>query len=338
MKLQDPSVTKDLSLMKEYGKEAARLEPFMALMATYDRLQQRIAAVEDFADDPELLAIAQSEATQSRAELPEIEKKLKNFLIPHDPDDDRGVVLEVRPGTGGEEASLFASELLRMYIRYAEQRGWKTETIDVNATESGGLRDASVRIEGSGVFGMLKHESGVHRVQRIPATENKGRVHTSTATVAILPQVEDVDVHIRAEDLRIDTYRAGGAGGQHVNKTESAVRITHLPSGMVIACQTERSQMKNRASAMSLLRSRLYAHLKEEQKRKEDQKRSSQVGGGDRSEKIRTYNFPQDRVTDHRLEQSFHNLPAIMEGQIGELIQALRVWDEECRLATNESA
>jgi peptide chain release factor 1 len=265
--------------------------------------------------------------------LPDIEKRLRAFLVPKDPDDDKSVMLEVRAGTGGDEAALFAAELLRMYLRFSEIQGWKTEMLSQSLSEGGGLKEAECRIEGTGAYGMLKFESGVHRVQRIPATESKGRIHTSTATVAILPEAEEVDIKIRPEDLKIDTFRSGGAGGQNVNKVESAIRITHIPTGTVVACQTERSQLKNRELAMSLLRSRIYSAEQEKRSKERGDLRSGQIGSGDRSEKIRTYNFPQDRMTDHRIEQNFSNLPSIMEGNFDKVVQALREADTEQRLS-----
>ncbi len=334
---QDPAIVSDPQAIKRLGKRIAELEPQASLLTEYRRLTAQLAEAAAVTD-PELRDIAADEARSAQARLPLLEDEIRAVLVPRDPDDACGVIVEVRAGTGGEEAALFASELLRMYLRYAESRGWKAALVDVAAADAGGVKEAVARIDGDGVFGELKFESGVHRVQRIPATENKGRVHTSTATVAILPQVGDsAEIEIRPEDLRVDTFRAGGAGGQHVNKTESAVRITHLPTGVVVACQTERSQLQNRAVALQLLKSRLYSQKKEEEQRKLGQMRLSQIGSGDRSEKIRTYNFPQDRLTDHRIEQSFHNLPALMEGDIGPVIAALAKADLLLRSTTKEA-
>jgi len=332
-RLQDPEVHSNPAELKKLGKRSAELEPLVELMGEYDRLQGAIAYAEEVHSDPELNELAQEEAKAARARLPELETAMKSFLVPKDPDDDRSVILEVRAGTGGDEAALFAGELLRMYLRYAESQGWKAELIDKSDAENGGVKEASCKIEGAGAYGHLKYESGVHRVQRVPVTENKGRVHTSTATVAVLPEAEEVDIVIRPDDLKIDTYRSGGAGGQNVNKVETAVRITHLPSGLVVACQTERSQLKNRTLAMNLLRSRLYAQEQERLAKERGEMRSGQIGSADRSEKIRTYNFPQDRLTDHRIGENFSNLPAIMEGKMGAIIERMRESDVESRLA-----
>ena len=335
-RMQNPEVFGNPKELARIGKRIKELDPLVNLLADYDQCQQALKDAEKMKNDPELKAMAAEDAAAAMEKLPELEQRMRAFLIPRDPDDDKNVILEVRAGTGGEEAALFAAELLRMYLRFAEQQRWTTEFLDKSDAESGGIKEASCKIEGAGVYGKLKYESGVHRVQRIPATEAKGRIHTSTATVAILPEAEEVDIVIKPEDLRIDTYRSGGAGGQNVNKVETAVRITHLPTNTVVACQTERSQLKNRTLAMSLLRSRLYAAEQERRAKERGELRSGQIGSGDRSEKIRTYNFPQDRVTDHRIGENFSNLPAIMEGNIGKIVDTLRLKDEELKLASVE--
>lgn len=328
-KLQDPAVYGDQKEVAKISRRIKQLDPITKKYAEYKQAEDTIAEVENVKDDPDLLLIAKEEASIARMKIEKLEDELKRLLVPRDPNDEKSVILEVRAGTGGEEAALFAAEQLKMYLRYAENKGWKVELMDTSAADAGGIKEASARIEGDGVYGDLKYESGVHRVQRIPATENKGRVHTSTTTVAILPEAEEVDMEVRNEDLRIDTYRAGGAGGQHVNKTESAVRLTHIPTGVVVACQTERSQIKNRALAMSLLRSRLYAAEQERLAKERGDMRAGQVGSGDRSEKIRTYNFPQDRITDHRINQNFSNIPKVMEGELDDIISALKIYQEE---------
>ncbi|MBP9773471.1 MAG: peptide chain release factor 1 [Candidatus Peribacteraceae bacterium] len=327
--LQDPAVYGDQKEVAKISRRIKQLDPITKKYAEYKQAEDTIAEVENVKDDPDLLLIAKEEASIARMKIERLEDELKRLLVPRDPNDEKSVILEVRAGTGGEEAALFAAEQLKMYLRYAENKGWKVELMDTSAADAGGIKEASARIEGDGVYGDLKYESGVHRVQRIPATENKGRVHTSTTTVAILPEAEEVDMEVRNEDLRIDTYRAGGAGGQHVNKTESAVRLTHIPTGVVVACQTERSQIKNRALAMSLLRSRLYAAEQERLAKERGDMRAGQVGSGDRSEKIRTYNFPQDRITDHRINQNFSNIPKVMEGELDDLISALKIYQEQ---------
>ncbi len=331
--LQDPAVFNNPKEVQKRGKRISELEPVIPMLKRYDACEQAIAVLSTLQNDPELLQLAEEEAAQAREAMPKLLAEMKKFLLPRDPHDSRGVILEVRAGTGGEEAALFAAEQLRMYLRYAESRGWKAEMLDISHAEAGGVKEVSARIQGDGVYGDLKFESGVHRVQRIPATENKGRVHTSTTTIAILPEAEEVDVVVRNEDLRVDTYRSGGAGGQHVNKTESAVRITHIPTGTVVACQSERSQLQNRALAMTLLRSRIYAAEQERLAKERKDMRSGQVGTADRSEKIRTYNFPQDRITDHRANINFSNIPAIMEGEMGDIVAGMKQWEEEQLLA-----
>jgi peptide chain release factor 1 len=320
------------------SKEYAELAPVVERIEALQKLQAEIADLESMASDPasdaDMRALAEEEHRAARARLPQLERALNLMLLPKDAADDKNAILEVRAGTGGEEAALFAADLFRMYQRYAAIRGWRVEVMELAETELGGVKEAVAEISGRGAFARLKFESGVHRVQRVPTTEAGGRIHTSAATVAVLPEAEEVDVQIDDKELRIDVFRAQGAGGQHVNKTESAVRITHLPTGLVVVMQDEKSQHKNRARAMKILRARLYEQQREAQDAARAASRKSQVGSGDRSERIRTYNFPQGRVTDHRIGLTLHKLDRVLEGEaLDEVVDALTAEDEASRLA-----
>jgi peptide chain release factor 1 len=325
--LADPQLAGNSQRFRDLSVEYARLEPTLEAFADYRRLERDLAAAQAVMGDADsdMRALGQEEVAFLRAALEQREGELQRLLLPADPRDQRNIYLEIRAGTGGDEAALFVGDLLRMYSRYAEAQGWQIETLSESPGEHGGYREVICRIIGRGVFSQLKFESGTHRVQRVPATEAQGRVHTSTVTVAILPELDEIEsVAINPADLRIDTYRSSGAGGQHVNKTDSAVRITHLPSGIVVECQDERSQHKNRSRAMALLAARLLAAEQERQVSAQAQARKLQVGSAERSERIRTYNFPQGRVTDHRIGLTLHRLPEIMEGRIEELLHALQ--------------
>jgi peptide chain release factor 1 len=320
------------------SREYAEISPIVEKAKAVQGLQEEISGLQeiiaDSESDAEMRSLAETELAELQEKLPEMERELQMLLLPKDAADDRSAILEVRAGTGGDEASLFAADLFRMYQRYAEAHGWRFEPIDLNETELGGYKEAVAEISGAGVFARLKFESGVHRVQRVPTTESGGRIHTSAATVAVLPEAEDVDIDIDEKDLRVDTYRAQGAGGQHVNKTESAVRITHIPTGVVVTCQDNKSQHKNRAQAMKVLRARLYEQEREQLASDRAEARRSQVGSGDRSERIRTYNFPQGRVTDHRINLTVHKLDRIINGEeLDEVIDALIAEDRAARLA-----
>ncbi|GGC08330.1 peptide chain release factor 1 [Novosphingobium endophyticum] len=317
------------------SRDYAELEPVARVAAQVASMREELASLQKLDDpDPDMRALAAEEIARIREELPEAERKLAIAMLPRDSADQRPAMLEIRAGTGGDEAALFAADLYRMYERYAAEQGWKVEMISANANDIGGFKEVVANIAGTGVFAKLKFESGVHRVQRVPVTESGGRIHTSAATVAVLPEPSEVDVQIEDKDLKIDIYRASGAGGQHVNTTDSAVRITHLPSGLVVICQDERSQHKNKAKAMQVLRARLYEKMRDEAQGAEAEARKAMVGSGDRSERIRTYNFPQGRVTDHRINLTLHRLPEVLEGPgLGELIDALIAEDEAKRLA-----
>ncbi|HEX8640981.1 MAG TPA: peptide chain release factor 1 [Allosphingosinicella sp.] len=316
------------------SKEYAEIEPVAAAAKELRRIRLELAALKEMTADPEMREMAEEEIGELEARLPEAERALALKLLPRDAADERAAMLEIRAGTGGDEAALFAGDLLRMYQRYAETRGWRFELISSSASEVGGFKEAIASVAGQGVFARLKFESGVHRVQRVPVTESGGRIHTSAATVAVLPEAEEVDVHIEDKDLRIDVYRSSGPGGQSVNTTDSAVRITHLPTGLVVIQQDEKSQHKNKAKALKVLRTRLYEMERERLASERAGARKSMVGSGDRSERIRTYNFPQGRVTDHRINLTLHRLPEILEGQLDDLIEALIGEDEAERLAS----
>ncbi len=312
------------------AKEYSDLRPVVAQIRSYRVLQSDMADAQDMLNDPEMAALAREEVPRLQAALPEAELALQLALLPRDAADAKPAMLEIRPGTGGDEAALFAADLLRMYQRYAEARGWKVDIIEEQATELGGLKEVVAHITGQDVFARMKYESGVHRVQRVPTTESGGRIHTSAATVAVLPEAEDVDIQIDPGDLRIDTMRSSGAGGQHVNTTDSAVRITHLPTGLVVT-SSEKSQHRNRDKAMQVLRARLYDMERSRIDSERSADRAAQVGGGDRSERIRTYNFPQGRLTDHRINLTLYKLDAVMTGDLDEIVDALRA-DDQARL------
>jgi peptide chain release factor 1 len=334
--LADPAIFSDQSRYQQVTREHAGLTGVVAAYHEYRKIAREIQEAEALSHeaDAEIRQLAASEKAALLERQVLLAREIERMLVPKDPRDDRSVIVEVRAGAGGEEAALFAGDLLRMYVRYAERHAWKSEALSSNPTGLGGFKEAVIAIQGRGAYSRLKYESGVHRVQRVPATEASGRIHTSTATVAVLPEAEEVDVVIRPDEIRIDTYRAGSAGGQNVNKVETAVRITHLPTGIVIACQDERSQHQNREKAMRILRAHLLERAVEQQQAEIAQARRRQVGTGERSEKIRTYNFPQDRVTDHRIGKTVHDLPTILDGDLDELIEALVSVDQTESLTT----
>ncbi len=323
--LSDPSVLQDRDAYQKYAREHAELSEIVAAYREYKEIDQELnESLELLKDnDPEMKSLAKEEVERLGTEKEQLELKLKQLLIPKDPLDGKNVLLEIRAGTGGDEAGLFANDLYKMYNRYADGRGWKIEVMDLHSTGVGGLKEIVALVKGKGVYSRLKYESGTHRVQRVPQTETQGRIHTSAVTVAVLPEAEDVEVQIDPTELRIDVFRATGPGGQSVNTTDSAVRITHLPTGLVVSCQDEKSQHKNKAKALKVLRSRLLDQMVQEQNAKRSEERKSQVGSGDRSERIRTYNFPQGRVTDHRIGLTLYKLDAILQGEVDEVIDAL---------------
>ena len=316
------------------SRDYAELEPVANTAAQVQAMRAEAAELEDMLSDPEMKAMAEEDLALLRVKLPEAERSLAIAMLPRDSADARPAMLEIRAGTGGDEAALFAGDLYRMYEKYAAEQGWKVEPVSMSASEVGGFKEIVANVRGTGVFAKLKFESGVHRVQRVPVTESGGRIHTSAATVAVLPEPDEVDVHIDPTELKIDTYRASGAGGQHVNTTDSAIRITHLPTNTVVTCQDGRSQHKNKEKAMQVLRARLYEAQREEAQGAEAEARKAMVGSGDRSERIRTYNFPQGRVTDHRIGLTLHKLPEVLEGTgLGEMVDALIAEDEAKRLS-----
>jgi peptide chain release factor 1 len=337
--LSDPRISNDRERMISLTRERSDLSEIMEVYSKYASVLKNIKGNKEIIDsvnDSELVSMAEVELEELKVEKDKLEEKIKVLLLPKDPNDDKDVIMEIRAGTGGEEAALFAGDLYRMYSRYAEMRNWKIELIDINDTGLGGIKEVIFSVTGNNVFGDLKFESGVHRVQRVPETEGSGRVHTSAASVAVLPEAEDVQIEINQNDLKIDIFRAGGAGGQNVNKVETAVRITHEPTGIVVQCQDERSQLKNRQKAMKVLKARLYDMELKKQNAKISAQRKLMVGSGDRSDKIRTYNFPQNRVTDHRIGLTLYNLSNIVEGQIDELIEQLKIADKAEKLQATE--
>lgn len=332
VRLSQPETLSDMDTWRRLMKEHADMEELMTAYGRYKTVLENAEQAKEMLEDPDLRDMAKEELSELEPEQEALERELQLLLLPKDPNDDRNVIVEIRAGTGGEEAALFASELARMYTHYADARGWKTEELDANLTELGGVKELSMMISGKGAYSRLKYESGAHRVQRVPETESGGRIHTSAATVAVMPEVDDVEVEINPNDLRIDTYRAGGAGGQHVNRTDSAVRIVHIPTGIVVQCQNERSQIQNREQAMRMLRSKLWDKALQERADEVSAFRKSQVGSGDRSERIRTYNYPQGRVTDHRINLTLYKLPQFLNGDMDEMLDALIFADQTARL------
>ncbi|MDO4552789.1 MAG: peptide chain release factor 1 [Bacillota bacterium] len=331
-KVSDPAVIADQALWQKHMKEMAEMEPVVNKYREYKKAVEDLAGTKELLGesgvDEELREMAKAELSELEERTEQLSREMQVLLLPKDPNDEKNVILEVRAGTGGEEAALFAGDLLRMYIRYAERRNWKTEVIDANETGIGGVKEAVVLIKGRGAYSRLKYESGVHRVQRVPETESSGRIHTSAATVAVLPEIDDVEVDLDPNDVRVDVYRASGNGGQCVNTTDSAVRLTHVPTGIVVTCQDEKSQLKNKDKAFKVLRARLYDAKLQEQNKEISEARKSQVGSGDRSERIRTYNFPQGRVSDHRIGLTLYKLDYFLDGDLDEIIEGLITSDQ----------
>jgi len=335
-KIMDPAIISDREQYGKIMKEHSDLEPIIAKYREYKSVQKNLEESKELMNDPEMKDLAEAEMLEAKEKIPQLEEELKILLIPKDPDDDKNVICEIRAGAGGDEAALFAGELFRMYSMYCEKNHWKVEILNENSTELGGYKEISFMVKGNGAYSRLKYESGVHRVQRVPETETSGRIHTSTASVSVLPEVEDVDITINPSDIKMEVFRASGAGGQHVNKTSSAVRLIHIPTGIVAECQTERSQFQNKDYAMKLLQSRLYSIEKEKRDSEIDSARRSQIGNADRSEKVRTYNFPQGRITDHRIGFSTFRFQNFLDGDLDEMIDNLTAADTAEKLKGNE--
>ncbi len=333
--MADPAVATDADKLMEYGRERADMDPLVSAWTEYKSIDDEMAEARVMADDsdPEMAELAKEELRALRSRREELEATIRRLLVPKDPNDEKNVIVEIRAGTGGDEAALFAADLYRMYTRYADKMRWKVDVMSSTPTDGGGFREVIFEVKGQGAYSYLRYESGVHRVQRVPATESQGRIHTSTASVAVLPEAEEVDIQINDNDLRIDVFRSSGNGGQSVNTTDSAVRITHMPSGLVVSMQDEKSQLKNKVKAMSVLRSRLYDQEQARLAEERGDARRSQIGSSERSEKIRTYNYPQDRITDHRIGKSISNIPGVMNGALDPLIDDLRAADEAERLS-----
>jgi len=330
-----PELSQDYPRIQQMNKERTALSHTVGMFREFKQVARQLEQAEEMVraeSDEELKAMARSEIADLSKRRDELEQQLRLALLPKDPNDERNVFVEVRAGAGGEEAGLFASELHRMYLRYAQRQRWKADTVDINSTGIGGLKEVVFEVRGKGAYSRLKYESGVHRVQRVPATESSGRIHTSTVTVAVLPEVDEVDVAIAPEDVKMDIFHAGGHGGQNVQKVATAVRLTHIPTGIVVVCRDERSQLQNRVKAMSVLRSRVFQVMNERQQQEVASQRRAQVGSGERSEKIRTYNFPQNRITDHRVNVTVHNLPSVLDGALDELIDTVALEDQRKRL------
>jgi peptide chain release factor 1 len=332
-KLSDPELSQDRVQFVSLSRRRSVLLPLLDIYARYKKYETQKKEAEALLYDPEMKELAQDDLDEAKEALENLYEELRIALLPQDPHDNKNIIVEVRQAAGGEEAALFALELFRAYTKFAEHKRFSVSVLSFQESDSGGLKEGSLEIKGEGAYSVFKYESGVHRVQRVPVTESQGRVHTSTCTVAVMPEAEDFDIEIKTEDLKIDTYRAQGAGGQHVNTTDSAIRITHIPTGTVVTCQDERSQHKNKDRALKILRSRLYQEEEEKRQRESSDNRASQVGTGDRSEKIRTYNFPQDRVTDHRVKISWSNIPAIMSGEMNDIVEKITMEDQARKLA-----